>query len=93
MQNAQEAISSIQEQALEAIKSGQSTALDALRNSIDAVAKVVPDSVSTPTVPDEVKFVGDPKEIIDSVYDFAGKVLELNKQFVRDLLEVSKSDK
>ena len=57
------------------------------------LAKVAPDSVSAPSVPEEVKFVGDPKEIIDSVYDFAGKVLELNKQFVRDLLDVTKSDK
>jgi hypothetical protein len=93
MQNAQEAIAAMQEQALDAIKSGQSTTLEAVKNWSDTVNKVTSDKVPAPAVPDEVKFIGDPKEIIDSVYDFAGKVLELNKQFVRDLLDVTKSDK
>ncbi len=87
MQNAQEALSAMQDQALEAIKSGQSTALDAVKNWTDTVAKT---GVSAPSMPDKVtSAVGDPKEIIDSVYDFAGKLIELNKQFVQDLLEAS----
>jgi hypothetical protein len=31
--------------------------------------------------------VGDPSAIVDSVYDFAGQLLTLNKQFVHQLLE------
>ncbi len=95
MQSATDAIASMQEQALEAIKSGQSVTLEAVKNWSDAVAKVVPDSApSAPSMPSELKSaIGDPKEIIDSVYDFATKLLELNKKFVHDLLEASTPEK
>ena len=43
-------------------------------------------------MPAELKAAfGDPAEIIDSVYEFAGQLLELNKKFVHDLLEASQA--
>ena len=33
--------------------------------------------------------LGEPEQIVDSVYDFASQLLELNKQFVHQLLEAS----
>ena len=31
--------------------------------------------------------IGDPAAIVDSVYDFAAQLMDLNKQFVHSLLE------
>ena len=53
-------------------------------------AKVVPTPQSVREVPPFVAAaVGDPSAIVDSVYDFAGQVLTLNKQFVHQLLEAA----
>ncbi len=88
MQNPQDAMTAMQEQALEAIKSGQAATIEAVKQWSESVAKFAPNAPATPAMPAEVqKALGDPAEIIDSVYDFAGKLLELNKKFVQDLLE------
>lgn len=88
----QEAVAAMQAQALDAIKSGQAATLDAMKKWNEQVAQYsagLP-AAATPEVPEEVKKAfGEPDEIVDSVYDFAAKVLELNKQFVHQLLEVS----
>lgn len=90
MQTPQEALASMQTQALEAIKTGQAATLDAVQAWRDGVAKVAPQSV-VPEVPSEVKqALGDPTEIVDSVYDFASQLLELNKEFVHKLLNATK---
>jgi hypothetical protein len=90
MASAQDAITNLQAQALDAIKSGQQAAVDAIQAWSDAVAKVAPTPQSvrglTPFVADTV---GDPTAIVDSVYDFAGQLLTLNKEFVHRLLEAT----
>lgn len=92
MSNPQDTMTAMQEQALEAIKSGQAATLEAVRNWSEAVAKMTPAAAAAPAMPAEFKSAfGDPAEIIDSVYDFAGKLLELNKKFVHDLLEASQA--
>lgn len=91
----QEAVAAMQAQALEAVKKGQAATLDAIRQWHEGMAKFAPAMPAAPELPDEVKAgIGKPDEIIDSVYDFASQLLELNKQFAHQLLEASapKSD-
>ena len=88
MATAQDAITDLQAQALNAIKTGQEAAAEALQAWSHAAAKVVPTPQSVREVPPFVAAaVGDPSAIVDSVYDFAGQLLTLNKQFVHQLLE------
>ncbi len=91
MQTPQEALAAMQSQALEAIRTGQAATLEAMAAWRDGVAKVTPQAPSMPDVPAEFKqAMGDPAEIVDSVYDFAGQLLEMNKEFVQRLLAASK---
>lgn len=92
MQTPQEALAAMQSQALEAIKSGQAATLEAVAAWRDGVAKIAPQTPSMPeVVPAEFKqAMGDPSEIVDSVYDFASQLLDLNKDFVHKLLAASK---
>ncbi|MDN5804481.1 MAG: hypothetical protein L0H26_07855, partial [Microlunatus sp.] len=83
MQNAQnphEAMAAMQSQALDAIRTGQAATLEAVKNWNEAVAKMTPATPATPELPTELKdAMGDPSMIVDSVYDFAARLLELNK--------------
>jgi hypothetical protein len=88
MATAQDAITDLQAQALKAIKTGQEAAVEAVQAWSHAVAKVAPTPQSVREVPPFVATaVGDPSSIVDSVFDFAGQLLTLNKQFVHQLLE------
>jgi Lhr-like helicase len=87
MQTPQETLTAMQTQAIEAIKSGQTATLEAVQAWRESVAKVTPQTAPVPEVPAEfTQAIGDPAEIVDSVYDFAGQLLELNKEFVHKLL-------
>ncbi len=86
----QDAVEAMQVQALEAVKKGQAATLDAIRQWHEGMAKFAPAMPAAPKLPEEVKAnIGKPDEIIDSVYDFASQLLELNKQFAHQLLEAS----
>lgn len=90
--NPQDVVAQMQAQALDAIKSGQAATLEAVKKWNEQVAQFSASmpQVPTPEVPEEMRQAfGDPEQIVDSVYDFAAKLLELNKQFVHQLLEVS----
>ena len=88
MSNAQESVNVMQNQALEAVRSGQSAAIEALQAWSEAVANLAPKFPAV-EVPGAQDALGDPAAIVDSVYDFAGQLIDLNKQFVHSLLEVS----
>lgn len=88
----QQAVAALQAQALDSIKSGHAATLEAVKKWNEQVTQFSAGfpSAPAPEVPEEVKKAfGEPDEIVDSVYDFAAKLLELNKQFVHQLLEVS----
>ncbi|MDN5795828.1 MAG: hypothetical protein L0H79_08770 [Intrasporangium sp.] len=88
MDTAQDLITSAQAQALEAIRSGQAAAVEAVQAWGQAVAKFTPQLPTAARVPAGAeKVVGDPAAIVDSVYDFAAQLMDLNKQFVHSLLE------
>lgn len=88
----QDALAQMQAQALDAIKNGQAATLEAVKKWNEQVSQLsagMP-NIPTPEVPAEFQAAfGEPEQIVDSVYDFAAKLLELNKQFVHQLLEVS----
>lgn len=85
----QEAMQAMQQQALDAIKNSQAATLEAVRAWNESAAKFAP-AMPTPDLPDEVKAtMGSPEEMIDSAYDFAGQLLELNKAFMHQMLDVS----
>lgn len=91
---AQDAVKALQAQALDTIKTGQQATLDAIKKWNEGFAQYSTNLPATPEVPAEVKQAfGEPNEIVDSVYDFAAQLLELNKKFVHDLLQVSATDK
>lgn len=93
MQNPQEALAVMQNQALEAIRTGQAATLEAVQAWRDSVTRMSPQAPAMAEVPAEFKqTVGDPAEIVDSVYDFAGQLLDLNKEFVHKLLAASKPE-
>ncbi|WP_370894864.1 hypothetical protein [Janibacter sp. GXQ6167] len=86
----QEALQAMQAQALDAIKSGQAAALDAVKKWNADMAQFRAAMPPAPEMPEEVRqSMGDPEQMVDSAYDFAAKLLELNKQFVHQLLEAS----
>lgn len=89
MNTAQEAVTAMQAQALEAIKSGQQGAVEAVKAWSSAAAKLTPDVPGLTEVPGVRDTVGDPTAIVDSVYDFAGQLLDLNKDFVHSLLQAT----
>ena len=90
MNNAQESVTAMQAQALEAIKSGQSAAIEAVQAWSSAVANLAP-NVPAVEIPGVKDTLGDPAAIVDSVYDFAAQLIDLNKQFVHSLLQVSET--
>lgn len=88
----QEAVAQMQAQALDAIKNGHSATLEAMKKWNEQVASFSANlpSAPAPEVPKELsEAFGKPEDVVDSAYDFAARVLELNKQFVHQLLEVS----
>lgn len=87
MNNAQDLITAAQTQALEAIRSGQQAAVEAVQAWSQAVAKFTPEVPVAAQVPGVKETIGDPAVIVDSVYDFAAQLMDLNKQFVHSLLE------
>lgn len=89
MNNAQDFITTAQAQALEAIRTGQSAAIEAVQAWSQAVAKFTPEVPAAAQVPGVKETLGDPAAIVDSVYDFAAQLMDLNKQFVHSLLEAS----
>lgn len=93
MQTSQDMLTAMQTQALEAIRTGQAATLEAVKTWTETMAKMTPAAAApAAAVPAEFKAAfGDPAEIIDSVYEFAGQLLELNKKFVHDLLEASQA--
>jgi hypothetical protein len=90
MTNAQQSMTDLQAHALEAIKSGQAAAVEALQIWSQAVAKLTSEVPSAP-VPDLKDTIGDPAVIVDSVYDFAKELIDLNKAFVHQMLEASQT--
>lgn len=88
----QEAVTAMQTQALDAIKNGQAATLEAMKKWNEQVAQFSANmpQMPTPEVPEDVKKAfGEPGDMVDAAYDFAAKVLELNKQFVHQMLEVT----
>ncbi len=85
MQTPEEALAAMQKQALDAIRTGQAQTLGAVRNWYATVGQHSP---ATPDLSPEMReALGDPAKIVDSVYDFASQLLDLNKEFVHQLLQ------
>ena len=93
MATAQDAIKNLQTQALDAIKTGQDAAVEAIQAMRRTLANITPAPMRSvgDLIPDVGDTVGDPKAIVDSVYDFAAQLLKLNQEFVHRLLEASES--
>ncbi|MDQ3661854.1 MAG: hypothetical protein M3454_12500 [Actinomycetota bacterium] len=75
-----------QQQILESIEQTQKAALEGFRTWTDAFEKMIPD---TPTA----KFWNDwpsVEESIDSAYDFAGKVLDNQRKFTKNVLQATR---
>jgi len=79
-------VNDLQTQALEAVKSTQTASLEAVQTWREAVAKLTPEA---PSVYDPREVIGDPAAILDSFYDFAKDVIDLNKAFAHQILEAS----
>ena len=91
MNPAQDAVKAMQDQTIEAIKQGQAATLEAVKQWNETVSKMAPAAPAAPEVPAELKdAMGNPQQIVDNVYSFAAQLLELNRSFVKDLLEASK---
>lgn len=85
----QEAMQAMQQQTLDAIKNSQAATLEAVRAWNESAAKFAP-PMPTPELPDEVKAsMGSPVEMIDSAYHFASQLLEMNKEFMYQMLDAS----
>ncbi len=79
-------VTELQSQALEAVKTGQAAALEAVQTWREAVAKLTPQFSS---VSDPKDTIGDPIAILDSGYDFAKDLIDLNKAFAHQILDAS----
>jgi hypothetical protein len=79
-------VNDLQAQALEAAKTSQTATLEAVQTWRNAVAKLTPE---VPSVYDPREVIGDPAAILDSVYDFAKDLIDLNKAFAHQILEAS----
>lgn len=84
-----EIAAAFQADVLKAIENYQAATVATARAWTEAFSEVAP---NLPEVPDEVRSAyGDPVALADSNYDFAAKVLELNKRFAHDLAAVGTS--
>ncbi|MDN5761665.1 MAG: hypothetical protein L0H41_05045 [Microlunatus sp.] len=84
----QDAVAKWQTDALESIKYYQDATVKTVEAWTQAVAKMSPNAPATPDLPVEMKAAfGDPVAMVDSSYDFASQLLDLNKKFAHDLLD------
>ncbi len=75
-------MATLQEQYLEVMQQSQQAVL----NAVDSWTKTVQESAGTlPTGPAQV----DPRQVVDQVFDFAEKLLEMQRDFARNLLQSS----
>jgi hypothetical protein len=93
MASTQDAINNLQTQTLDVIKGSQ----EAIANAVQAWSEAMANVVSTPQqlralAPAAVaNRVEDPAALVDSLYDFAGELLVLNRQFVHRLLQAAET--
>jgi hypothetical protein len=77
----------LQEQFLDAIRKGQETVIEAVRTWVDTVQSVTP---AVPLVP--VPFAEQlprPEEVVAGTYDFAEKLLAIQRQFSEEWLKAT----
>jgi predicted Fe-Mo cluster-binding NifX family protein len=83
-----EAGQALQAQTLDVIRKSQETVAQAVEQWANAAAKATTD-VGVPMT--QVPSTGDPAAVLDSVFDFAGQLLELNKAFAHRLLSATQT--
>ena len=81
----QEITGNVQQQVLDAIRFGQDTTLDAVKSLVEVVQPHVPDLAKVSYLRDV-----EPKEIVEATFGFAEKILEVQKEFVTNLLAAVK---
>ncbi|PIE27681.1 MAG: hypothetical protein CSA58_02885 [Micrococcales bacterium] len=75
----------IQAQTLQAIR----TLREATLNTLQAAGQMSIPKAQAKAWEDAF---GDPRQLVDSTYEFAAQLLELNRQFAQQLLDMSRDD-
>jgi hypothetical protein len=74
-----------QEQALKTVQQSQQAIVDAVKAWANAVEKTLPDVPALPYA-DELP---QPKEIVQTSFEFAGQLLKLQQQFLESIVEAA----
>jgi acetyl-CoA carboxylase carboxyltransferase component len=74
------------DQIIEGIRKSQTAVVDVVRAWAEAAAHVTP---SVPNVVPSAQDAPDPRELVDSTFDFAAKLLETQREFAHNLINAS----
>lgn len=75
-------VQDLSQQALETIRKSQEAVVDAMRSWTDAVEQATPKLPTWPSSDDRPS----PTQVVDSVFDFAGELLKLQRDYTHSLL-------
>ena len=89
MTNPRTATQELQAQFLDSIRKSQDAVVDALRTWADAVHSVTP-SLPVSAVPFADKLPR-PKDLVEDAFDFAAQLLDAQRKFAEDVLQITTS--
>jgi len=74
------------DQIIESIRKSQTAVVDVVRTWAETAAKATP---SIPSMAPSAQDASDPRELVDSTFDFAAKLLETQREFAHNLINAS----
>ena len=90
MKTTMDVLSQIREQTLEYVRAGHEAAVEATRSFYESLGQLVPDlGPLKSAMPTSVPGAGDAREYVEAQFAFARKVLEMEREFSRKLMDVA----
>ena len=87
MLDMKEITSSAEERVLTGVKAGQAFVLDGLKNMMSVADRVVPEGLSE-RLEDQVEGLPKAAPMVEGYFEFAGKLLEAQRDFVGEVVEI-----
>ncbi len=87
MLNVSEIASSTEERVLTGVKASQAFVLDGLKSAVSVYDRVIPESL-TERFEDQVDGLPKAAPMVEGYFEFAGKLLEAQRDFVGEVVEI-----
>lgn len=85
--NVNEIASSAEERVLTGVKAGQAFVLDGLKGAVSVADRVIPERISE-RIEDQVEGLPKAAPLVEGYFEFAGKLLEAQRDFVAEIVEI-----